>query len=168
MRKLVILLAVAAIAIPGVAMAVVLNSMHDIDAYKTVEGNKGGACAYCHVPHGAAGAKLYPTVIEAVPGTRWKEATQKVSLICTQCHDLSATVITSANRTVAPFNDNAHRDDPAVLTGWGDIAALPGDVKVDNAASATPNRIRSRTCAPATSHARRWCCPRRSSAPRPK
>lgn len=133
MRKLLVLLIAVFTVFPAVGFAAVQGSMHDMDAYVGTDGNKGGACAYCHIPHGAAGQKLYKDSITA-SGNRWGQSDQIVSLICTTCHNATGGGYIKASRqSVAMTNDNAHRDSVAALSAWGDNSTPASGVKVSSA-----------------------------------
>jgi hypothetical protein len=121
-----VFLAAALLVVPAAGYAAVQGSLHDVDAYTGTEGKIGGACAYCHIPHGAAGDKLYKDTITATTD-RWMTTEQPISRICSTCHNASGgNFIDSTRVTVAMYNDNAHNDVVANMTGWGDNASLSG------------------------------------------
>jgi hypothetical protein len=127
MRKWIVFLVAALLVFPAAGFAAVQSSLHDMDNYKGTEGNVGGACAYCHIPHGAAGNKLYKDTVTAATGENWKEPEQVISLICTTCHNATGGgIIISSNRNVAMFDNNAHRQTVANMTAWGDNATISG------------------------------------------
>jgi hypothetical protein len=126
MRKWTILLVAMVVMCPAAVLAGVQGSLHDIDEYKAANSlpagaTKGGACAYCHIPHGAKGEKLYKDQITVTVPKRWVTTDQPVSLICGTCHAISSdSPIVSGKQSDWMFNDNSHRDNVSVLLSWGD------------------------------------------------
>ncbi len=102
------------IAISAVAMAAVSNTSHDIEYYSIATGD--GACSYCHVPHGAAGARLFPATTDStgIPGAiTWRDPT---SMMCYNCHvTLSGTYPQAEN--VNPFSTGKHPFLTSALNG---------------------------------------------------
>ncbi len=75
-RILCVLLALAAVAfVAGPALAVITGTSHDV-----ATGNKS-QCSVCHIPHGGAGARLWP-----VAPTTGAQFVGVVSTLCASCH----------------------------------------------------------------------------------
>ena len=100
-------MALAAVLAPtGAALAGVVGSPHDIAAQKyTVMGRqeeKRNVCNYCHVPHKAKGAALWPTLPPSLSG--WG----KVGALCYSCHDGVAIANPNVDASNTAFNPRSH------------------------------------------------------------
>jgi hypothetical protein len=140
-KKLFVVLAgaaVAALCLAPVAMAAVQGSNHDMTVARFAASQKAGACSYCHIPHKAAGAKLWPSA--PVTGMALNWANEPISLLCWSCH-LNGSTYTTAQQ-VNPFQNASHQRTVGTLTGWGDIASLPTDVPV----SSTTTSLKCTSC----------------------
>ena len=96
----------ASVAVEGTAVAGVVGSPHDIAAQKyTVLGRqeeKRNVCNYCHVPHKAQGASLWPTLPPSLSG--WG----KVGALCYSCHDGVAIASPNVDASNTAFNPKSH------------------------------------------------------------
>lgn len=122
MKKVIILtLALGLTLCMGTAFAAIQGSSHDIPDWSgnTNEGN--GACSFCHIPHGAQGARLFPATYDTSGFTiTWRDP---ISLMCYDCHILNASASYVAAENVNPFNAAAHQYDTVDLETWGDLTA---------------------------------------------
>ncbi|UCG37968.1 MAG: hypothetical protein JSV00_07125, partial [bacterium] len=123
MRKLTIILVAAAfVAITAAgAMAALINTSHNVVAHDNLSGSNAqqGACSFCHVPHGAAGAGLFPTGLGAISGGGSAWEGDPVATVCWDCHGAATYEDT---QTILPFqtvNDRAHGRDATQLVTWG-------------------------------------------------
>jgi predicted CXXCH cytochrome family protein len=105
------------------AWAGVVASPHDISAQKyTVLGReeeKKNVCNYCHVPHKAKGARLWPTAPPSLKG--WG----KVGPLCYSCHDGIAIVSPYVDASNTAFNPKSHGLDLNMIP-QGDNASQSG------------------------------------------
>lgn len=139
MRKWSLILALAmVIAIPAISMAAVGNTQHDIDNYTGAGGysgsppvTTGGTCAYCHIPHKALGARLWPSapVVGTGPWLDASAANKTTPRLCNSCHNSTSTYTLA--QTVRPFEATSHAATAANMTGWGD-SAIPAATRLDN------------------------------------
>jgi predicted CXXCH cytochrome family protein len=137
MRKWILLLAALLLAAPLAAYAAVNDTLHDIDLYNRTGGKSGtpaagsgGTCAYCHVPHKATGARLFPTVTDTsgLSGPWWSAAKQTPKL-CYTCHGTGAAYTDAVN--IKPFDNGAHLDNAAVLNNLGEALITSATVRLD-------------------------------------
>lgn len=140
MRKWSLLIALAIVtSLPVLALAAVNNTAHDIDAYTGTGGysgvppaTTGGTCSYCHLPHKAVGARLWPTAGTSGTGNWLSSANKVTPKLCNSCHNTSSTYALA--QTVRPFEDTSHQSTVSNMTAWSD-PALTADVRVDNTAN---------------------------------
>lgn len=80
--KLLALLAAAALltAAPA-AMAAITNTSHDV-TFTATSGQVSAACSVCHIPHGGAGARLWPVA----PASEATKMVGAISTLCGTCH----------------------------------------------------------------------------------
>ncbi len=107
----------------GAAQAALVSSNHDmVSRYNlTAASAKSGACSFCHIPHGAATARLFPPAADNVTGTNW--AADPNANMCWQCH---GTITFAGARNVNPFQNLAngmHGRNYNQLVAWGDVAS---------------------------------------------
>jgi len=106
MRFPALLAITALLALAYTAEAGVVSSPHDIAAQKYtvrgVEEKKQNVCSYCHVPHKAKGARLWPTVPPSLKG--WGD----VGPLCYSCHDGVAIVSPNVDASNTAFNPKSH------------------------------------------------------------
>lgn len=109
------------LAIHSYAFAGVLNSPHDIAAQKyTIAGRedeKKNVCNYCHVPHKAKGARLWPTAPPSLKG--WG----KVGPLCYSCHDGVAIVSPEVDASLTAFNPRSHGLDKGMFPEGDDMTS---------------------------------------------
>jgi predicted CXXCH cytochrome family protein len=104
-RFFAILFLMALAAPAGSALAGIIGSPHDIAAQKyTVFGKEEtqNVCDYCHVPHEAKGAALWPTPPASLTG--WG----RVGPLCYSCHDGVAIVSPNVDASNTAFNPKSH------------------------------------------------------------
>lgn len=130
------LAAISALAVAPAAIAGVVNSNHDMTFKYGAIDPKAGACSFCHVPHKAGGSKLWASAITT--GTGWRS--EVISNLCYTCH---GSTTYSGAQEILPFGvAGKHGRTVATLTGFGDIAALPGTVPV----SSTDSDLKCTSC----------------------
>ncbi|MDF1527122.1 MAG: hypothetical protein P1S59_12780 [bacterium] len=132
-RLSVILIAVAFVAITAAgAMGALVDTSHNVVAHDGLTGAAAqqGACSFCHVPHGAAGAGLFPSGLGAVSGGGSPWEGDAIAVMCWDCH---GAVTYEDTQQVVPFQgtlNGAHGRDATLLVatgGWGDITGADPD-----------------------------------------
>lgn len=112
-------LAVAAVA--GMAVAGIQDSNHDMVSLLGLSGSsaQAGTCSFCHVPHKAASANLFPS--DCTVSGQWGSDTN--AKLCYTCHGWNRFGATSA-QNVNPFSETAdgvHGRYYDNLVTWGDV-----------------------------------------------
>ncbi len=157
MKKLTITLLAAAFVVmmAAGAMAALTDGNHNVVAHDGLSGAlaQQGACSFCHVPHGAAGAGLFPSGLGAVTGGGSAWEADPVAVLCWDCHG-SATY--GGAQQIVPFQrvvDGAHGRDADQLittTGWGDITGGDPDAALGGGNifgyNTTTNQIGCQSC----------------------
>lgn len=128
----------------GAAQAALVASNHDMPDRYNLSGaaNKSGACSFCHIPHGAASARLFPPAGDNLVGLQW--AADPNANMCWQCHGAASSYAGAPN--VNPFQNlgnGVHGRDYNKLVTWGDVATkaafegygIPYTVAADNSIS---------------------------------
>lgn len=102
-------------------MAAVEGSPHDMTS---VTADMGGACEYCHVPHGAKGERLWG-VSPSGPETGW--GSRPIAQLCYTCHNSGGGGYNASNVTPTAYSDLAHgyRVSDMPLQADGSQAVLP-------------------------------------------
>ncbi len=121
MKKFVLLFAaIVSLIAAKEAFAGVIGSPHDIAAQKYVVAGEQqwtkNVCNYCHVPHKAKGAMLWPTPPPALKG--WG----RVGPLCYSCHDGVAIVSPYVDVSQTVFNPKSHRLDLKDLPAGDDAS----------------------------------------------
>ena len=99
MKKILALSLIMAVSVMGgQAWAAVGGTAHDMTIVQDTLADFG-VCSACHIPHKAAGARLWPTDMSGAPAARGT-----VGALCSYCHDPATGVVVAA-RTAYPFVD---------------------------------------------------------------
>ena len=107
----------------------IANSNHDMIDHDNLgnAASQQGICSFCHLPHGAAGAKLFDPTVIGSPGGGW--ADDPYAGVCYGCHGTGASLGQQGTATINlnVFDSSSHINEVDQLVTWTDISAV-GDL----------------------------------------